>query len=68
MTFLKQQVQTDQRAVDIVAQAEIYCKTSSLGHDPTKASEADFYNFYEKFVSPEGESSPFRPKNPSVAT
>ena len=48
MTFLKQQVQTDQKAFDIVAKAEIYCKTSSLGHDPTKASEADFCNFYEK--------------------
>ena len=49
VTFLKQQVQTDQRAFDIVANAEIDCKTSSLGHDPTKASEADFCKFYEKF-------------------
>ena len=48
VTFLKQQVQTDQRAFDIVAKAEIDCKTSSLGHDPTKASEADFSKFYEK--------------------
>ena len=49
MTFLKQQVQTDERAFDIVAKAGIDCKTSSLGrHDPTKASEADFCNFYEK--------------------
>ena len=49
MTFLKQQVQTDQRSFDIVVgKAEIDCKTSSLGHDPTKASEADFCNFYEK--------------------
>ena len=47
-TFLKEQVQTDQRAFDIVAKVEIDCKTSSLGHDPTKASEADFCNFYEK--------------------
>ena len=47
VTFLKQQVQTDQRAFDIVAKAEIDRKTGSLGHDPTKALEADC-NFYEK--------------------
>ena len=57
--FLKQQVQTDQRAFDIVAKAEIDCKTSSLGHDPTKASEADVCKFYEKsvkYLSQKGES------------
>ena len=48
VTFLKQQVQTYQRAFDIVAKAEIDSKTSSLGHDPTKASEADICKFYEK--------------------
>ena len=70
VTFLKQQIQTDQRAFDIAAKAETDCKTSSLGHDPTEASEADFCNFFEKvceiLVTKRGVLSDQR--NSSVAT
>ena len=38
----------DQRACDIVEKAEIDCETSNLGYDPTKTSETEFCDFYEK--------------------